>query len=57
MGDHGRNIWPKEWVSKDAERRSGALAGGGSHPNHRYSCFADEALVSGRYIAGLLVEL
>ena len=39
MGDHGRRVQAQEWVSKDGERRSNALAGRGSHPKHRFSRF------------------
>jgi hypothetical protein len=52
MRDHGRFVETQERVSKNMERRSDALADGGSHPNHGFSGFVDQVLVSRRGLAG-----
>ena len=52
MGDHGRFVETQERVSKNMERRSGALADGGSHPNHGLSGLWTSVLVSRRGLAG-----
>lgn len=54
MSDHGRLVETQERVSKNMERRSGALADGASHPNHGVSVLTS-VLVSRLGLAGYTV--